>query len=195
MTGERSSRARGFTLMEVMIALALLTVVMGSLFTLIIRAQREYVRQREAVRAHDGLRVAEGAIASVLRSAGADLYERGGASIDPDPLGRGEFDNLRVISDFNPADGDTADLYEDVQIWIRGDTLKARWQAGEAARPMVVPVRSLRFWYYAQDGTEITDPDLVGEATRARFRIETPKDARTGTHERREAWVYLRNQS
>lgn len=186
---------RGFTLTEVLIALTLLTIVMGSLFGLIVRSQREYVRQREAVRAHDGLRMAEGAIAAVLRSAGADLYERGGASIDPDPMGHGEFDNLRVTSDFNPADGDAADLYEDVQIWIKGDTLTARWRAGEGARPMVYPVESLRFWYYAADGTEITDPAQIGNATRARFRIETPKDARTGTHERREAWVYLRNQA
>ena len=187
--------SRGFTLTEVLIALTILTIVMGSLFSLIVRSQKEYVRQREAVRAHDGLRMAEGAIAAVLRSAGADLYERGGANIDPDPLDHDEFDNLRVTSDFNPADGDRSDLYEDVLVWIDADTLKARWRAGEAARPMVYPVESLEFWYYDADGTEITDPALIGDATRARFRIETPKDPRTGSHERREAWVYLRNRT
>ncbi len=186
---------RGFTLVEVLIALVLLTVVMGSVFGLIIRSQREYVRQREAVRALEGIRTAEGAISAVLRSAGADLYERGAARIDPDPLGHGAFDNLRVVSDFNPADGDTADLYEDVQIWIDGDALKARWRLGESPQTIVLPVQSLRFWYYAADGTEITDPALVGFATRARFRIEAPKDPRTGASERREAWVYLRNQA
>jgi prepilin-type N-terminal cleavage/methylation domain-containing protein len=193
MTG--SHRPRGFTLVEVMVAMVLLTIVMGSLFAVIIRAQRDYVRQREAVRAHEGLRMAEGAIAAVLRSAGADPYDRGDARIDPDPLGHGAFDNLRVVSDFNPSDMDVADQYEDVEIWIDADTLMARWQADEAGRPMVYPVESLEFWYYDANGDEITDPDLVGTAARARFRIEIPKDSRSGTTERREAWVYLRNQT
>jgi prepilin-type N-terminal cleavage/methylation domain-containing protein len=186
-------RPGGFTLVEVLIALVLLTIVMGSLFAVIVRAQRDYVRQREAVRALEGLRMAEGAITAVLRSAGSDPYDRGGAGIDPDPLGHGAFDNLRVVSDFNPADADAEDEYEDVEIWIEADTLKARWQADEAGRPMVYPVESLEFWYYDANGDVITDADLVSDAARVRFRIETPKDQRSGTTERREAWVYLRN--
>lgn len=186
-------RPGGFTLVEALIALTLLTVVMGALFAVIIRAQRDYVRQRDAVRAHEGLRMAEGAITAVLRSAGSDPYDRGGAGIDPDPLGHGAFDNLRVVSDFNPADADAEDEYEDVEIWIDADTLMARWQADEDARPMVYPVESLEFWYYDENGDVITDADLISDATRVRFRIETPKDQRSGTTERREAWVYLRN--
>jgi prepilin-type N-terminal cleavage/methylation domain-containing protein len=185
----------GFTLTEVMIAMVLLTIVMGSLFSLIVRAQRDYVRQREAVRAHEGLRMAEGAIASVLRSAGADPYQRGESVVDPDPLGNDAFDNLRVVADFNPADGDIEDLYEDVEIWVEADTLKVRWQADEVGRPMVYPVESLRFWYFDVNGVEITDEALMSGAARVRFRIVTPKDPRTGATERREAWVYLRNQT
>jgi prepilin-type N-terminal cleavage/methylation domain-containing protein len=186
-------RDRGFTLTEVVIAMVLLAIVMGALFSLIVRAQSDYTRQREAVRASEGLRMAEGAIASVLRTAGADPYDRGEAGIEADPLGHGEFDNLRVVSDFNPADGEVDDLYEDVEIWIDADTLTARWEADGDGQPMVYPVESLEFWYYDAAGNEITDADLVNDAIRARFRIETPKDPRSGTVDTREASVYLRN--
>ena len=56
------------------------------------------------------------------------------------------------------------------------------------------PIKSLRFEYYGNNGAKmLTIPETVG-ATRARFILESPRDARTKQLERTEAWwVNLRN--
>ena len=190
---DTARRPRGFTLVEVMIAMTLLAVIMGSLYGVIVRSQREYVRQREGARSQESLRLAEGSIGAILRSAGADPYDRGLALLDPDPLEHGEFDNLRTVSDFNPPDGEADDLYEDVQIWLEADSLMVRWGASEEEQALIYPVSSLTFWYYDAAGNVITDAALMDDATKVRFRVETPADQRNDSEESREAWVYLRN--
>ena len=191
----RLHRSRGFTVIEVMIAMTLLAIIMGSLYGLIVRAQGEYVRQREGARSQEGLRIAESSIGAILRSAGADPYDKGLAVLDPDPLDHGAFDNLRVVSDFNPADGEADDLYEDVQIWLEADSLMVRWGAAEEERALIYPVESLTFWYYDADGALITDAGSIDSAIKVRFRIVTPKDRRDDSEEARESWIYLRNRA
>ncbi|MBI2537354.1 MAG: hypothetical protein HYW06_10430, partial [Gemmatimonadetes bacterium] len=88
------------------------------------------------------------------------------------------------------------DPLEDVQVWVRSDTLWVRWQAGGAAQALAEPIRSLRFQYYANNGTEITTTSETVGATRAKFVLEAPRDPRLGTLERIESWwVQLRNRT
>ena len=114
--------------------------------------------------------------------------------VDPDPLARGGFDNLRVVSDFNPADGDTDDILEDVLVWVAADTLWIRWSAGGEAQVMSHPVTSIEFRYFANDGTELaTAANVAAGATQALVTLVAPRDPRSQAVERRESWVYLRN--
>lgn len=183
----------GFTLLEMMVAMGLLSVVLGSLVGIVVHMQRDYTRQRDVGQAQETLRSAEGSIVTILRSAMADPFETGSSLLDPDPLGHGTFDDLRVVSDFNPADGDFADPMEDVLFYLKADTLMARWQAGTTAVPVARPVTALRFRYYASSGAEITDPGTVVDATRVRVTITADKGPRSGAPEVLQSEVYLRN--
>ncbi len=146
----------GFTLIESLIALGLLAVVGTALTSLVLRTQRDYVRQRERMQAEETIRSVESLLTRVLRTARVDPRRLNIGRLEADPDGSGVFDDLRVRSDFNPTDGDVLDPLEDVLIRVQNDTLLVRWQALGAAEPAAAPVRSLRFFYHATDGTALT---------------------------------------
>ena len=191
---ERRASEQGFTIVELIVSMALLWVVLAGVVNSVLTTQRMYTVQSAIARGQESLRSAEFTVSTLLRSAGADPNGTGTTLIDPDPLARGSFDNLRVVSDFNPADGDTDDLLEDVLVWVDADTLRIRWSAAGEAQPMAYPVTSLEFRYFANDGTELaTATDVAAGATQVLFTMVAPRDPRSQAVERRESWVYLRN--
>jgi prepilin-type N-terminal cleavage/methylation domain-containing protein len=193
---------RGFTLVEVMISLTMLAVIMGGVVSTMTSMQRGYIRQREIAQSEDALRVAELTIARILQTAGSNpLNMAAGAANSPriDPF-TAPFDRLRVVADFNPVDGQTDDLLEDMLVYVLNDTLYVRWQSGGAEVPVAFPVRSLLFQYDSA-GTILTTtaggvltPGVIPRATtRVRVTLEAPRHRRTNLLARRDMWVYLRN--
>ena len=186
----------GFTLIEVLVTLTILSLVLMSVTALVLSIQRGFTHQREVVRAQEELRAAQMIVATILRSAGADPYSTGQTLLDPDPGSHARFDNLRVVSDVNPADGDVSDMLEDVLVVLVDDTLFVRWQANAARQPLASPVRDILFEYYAVDGTQLVTRSQISGATRVKFMIEVPPGPRDVTPERIESlWIYLRNRT
>src|SRR5215213_230474 len=174
----RQGRA-GFTLIELLISLTILGIVLGALTTSMVTMQRGYTRQRETARSEDALRNAELVLSSVLRYAGANpLNMTGGGAPRIDPLAP-PFDTLRVVADFNPADGDVLDPLEDVLVYAVNDTLYVRWQAGAAIAPAAWPVRSLSFQYDSSGTVWATNVDVQRAAKRVRVTLQAPKHSRT----------------
>ncbi len=192
---QKRAPENGFTIVELVVSMALLWVVLAGVVNSVLTTQRMYTVQSAIARGQESLRSAEFTVSTLLRSAGADPNGTGTTLIDPDPLARGSFDNLRVVSDFNPADGDTNDALEDVAVWVdSADTLRIRWSAGGEDQPMAYPVTSLEFRYFANDGTELaTAANVATGATQVLFTMVAPRDPRSQAVERRESWVYLRN--
>lgn len=182
----------GFTLVELVVAMTLLAVVMGAVVATVVRVQREVVRQTAEQEMQETLRTTELLVTRALRTARADPFRRGIGAIDPNPLNHASWDNVRATGDHNPADGDLSDPLEDVQVYVRHDTLFARWQAGQAGQFYAHPVRAILFEYFAPDGTPVTLASQIDNAQRVRIRIDVPA-VRGGTIIRRETWVYLRN--
>jgi prepilin-type N-terminal cleavage/methylation domain-containing protein len=189
----RLQRRDGFTLIELMISITMLAMVLGAMTVTMISMQRSYVRQRETARSEDALRSADLIISTILRTAGANPRDITGANAPRiDPLAP-PFDTLRVVADFNPDNGLTTDLLEDVQVWALNDTLFVRWQAGAAATPVAFPVRNLLFQFDSAGTVLATNANVARAARRVRIRIEAPRTSQTNVLARRESWVYLRN--
>jgi prepilin-type N-terminal cleavage/methylation domain-containing protein len=188
----------GFSLIELIITLALLGIVMTGVMSVVLNMQKGYVRQREVSRAEDALRVAETTLANIFRMAGANPMNLAGVYapiLDADPRSSGAFDNVRVAADFNPADGNLDSPLEDVLVWTQSDTLYVRWQAGEAAAPVAYPVRSLLF-VYDSSGVALTNAtDIARSANRVKVTLTAPRYSNAGALARREIWVHLRNRS
>src|SRR3712207_1536007 len=131
-----SNRNRwGFTLVEVMISLTMLSIIMGGVVSVMTRMQRGYIRQREVARSEDALRVAELTITRILQMAGSNPLNIPITDVNVpriDPYGA-PFDSLRAVADFNPLpDGTTDDPLEDVIVFRRNDTLYVSWQRNTA---------------------------------------------------------------
>lgn len=188
----RRARRGGFTLVELLVAMTLLTVVMGSLVSVITTVQRDYVRQRSRSDAMSALRGAEQMLGRVFRTAGADPRGIGVVGIVAAPSGAG---SVRIRADFNPADGDVADPLEDVQFDLSGGEMRVRWQDGGTVTPLVRPVTGLTFEYFRADGTPITTLANADSARRVRITILSPirrANGTTGTI-RSQSWAFVRN--
>ena len=190
---ERRARTRGFTIIELIITMTLLSSVVIAILNSVLTTQRMYTVQSATTRAQESLRSAEFTIGTLLRTAGADPQLTGTTLVDPDPMARGEFNNLRVVSDFNPADGDTNDVLEDVLVWVGSDTLWIRWSSGGEDQAMAYPVTSMEFRYFANDGAELASAaDVASGATQVLLTMVAPRDPGSTAVERRESWIYLR---
>ena len=188
-------KRRGFTLVEVMIALTMLSIIMTGVVSVMVRMQRGYIRQREVARSEDALRVAELTITRILQTAGSNSLNILPTAANPpriDPLSA-PFDTLHVVADFNPVDGDVNDLLEDMMVYALNDTLFVRWQNGGAASAVAFPVRSVVFQYDSA-GTVLNVPATISRAaTRVRVTLQAPKSNSTNLLSTRVTWVYLRN--
>jgi len=188
-----TGRPLGVTLVEMLVTLTLLSIVMAAVTGMVTRTQRDYTRQREVIRAQENVRTAELMLTRLLRTGGVDPLSKGIGSIDIDPLAHGKFDNIRVRSDFNPADGDVLDPLEDALVYTARDTLYVRWQAGAVPQPVAFPVRSLLFEYFTADDTPITSQALIATAVKAKYTVTVPVKPDDATLKERVTWVHLRN--
>jgi prepilin-type N-terminal cleavage/methylation domain-containing protein len=186
-------RRTGFTLVEMLVTLVMLSIVMASVTGMITATQRDYTRQRQALQLEENVRSAELTIARLLRTATVDPFSTSVGVLNVDPLARGVFDNIRVRSDYNPADGDVLDLLEDALVYTARDTLYVRWQAGAVPQPVAYPVRSLLFEYFAVDNTPVTTQAMIGTAVKAKFTVRVPTVPGGSTLKERVTWVHFRN--
>jgi prepilin-type N-terminal cleavage/methylation domain-containing protein len=188
----RHARRAGFTLTELLVSMTLLSVVMGSVVSVITQVQRDYARQRTRDGSMTAVRSAELLIGRVFRTAGADPNKVGVVGITAQPNGTG---SVRIRADFNPADGDTNDDLEDVTIDLYGQDLRVKWRGTGAAAALVSPVSGLTFEYYRRDGTQLTNIAFADSAKRVRVVITSPMVDRNGntTLLRSESWAFVRN--
>ncbi len=166
---------RGFSTLGMIVALTLLGFMLSPLLGTLLSAQHGFVASRERARATSNVRYAHLALTRMMRLAGARPLGGLVTAIDPDPLGDGLFNDVRLRADYNPPDGDTNDAGEDLVFYLRADTMFVRAGIGGAEEPYLIGVDSLAFQYFDQDGVPITDPARV--ATHARSALVTIRAA------------------
>jgi prepilin-type N-terminal cleavage/methylation domain-containing protein len=193
MTPRRRAARAGFTLVEMLVSLTLFSIVAGAVTVMITQTQRDYTRQREVVRLQENMRTAELVLTRLLRSATVDPMSTNVGVVTVDPLAHGVFDNIRVRSDFNPADGDVLDPLEDVLVYTNSDTLYVRWVAGAVPQAVAYPVRSILFEYFAADDTPVTTQAAFPNAAKVKYTLTAPVTPGDAAVKRRESWVFFRN--
>lgn len=184
----------GFSLVEMVIALTISSLVIATFFGTIANLQKQYRGQRDTRMAEESLRMAEQVLRTMLQTAAADPMLTGGALLDPDPMGNGaQFDDLRVKSDFNPPDGDFDDALEDIRVRVQADTMMVQWSNTGSYQPLVYPVRSLVFEYFDAAGTPLTTAAAAANAKSVRFTISAPESPVSNILRSRQSWVFLQN--
>jgi hypothetical protein len=175
--------ARGFTLVEFMIAALIMTAVLGGTVALATQVQQGYTTQLDDVVVEQEVRYALDWIARILRSAGSNPYSIStspcpdvGTPFQPiriDPNGNGDDDDIRVQADIYPPNGilggDVAgtctEAGEDVTIALDPDATTITLQdnnTDDDPEAMTEPIiANLEFTYLNSARNVTTNPNLI----------------------------------
>ena len=198
MTRTGRLRARsGFTVLELIVSMAVLSIVIAASTMTLLGVQKQYTAQRTTTEARETIRSVEIVLQRAFRTARVNPRNMAAANVAMvvNPLARSGsgWNNVELRGDFNPVDATVNGDWEDVRVELTSDTVYVRWKKAGPKEPVAYPVTDLRFQFYALDGTEITNAATAGAAARrvkVTMAVPVPK---TSTTLQRELWIYLRN--
>ena len=147
---------RGFSLAETLVVTAVLAVTLGIATSLFVQGNNTYAAQREYDEARSSAAASLDMTVRLLR---------GATTIMADPDGNNAADSVRVISDWNPRDGDLTDAYEDVTFTVAGGTLFKQEPTDVAPVAFADRVASLTFNYWNSSGVAIANPWAAAQNT------------------------------
>ncbi len=186
---------RGFTMIEVLIALTVLLLVMTGLAGMLIRGAHVNKNQQMTVEAQANARNTLSMVVQKLRSAGWDPLNAGIGTVTLDPDLTDPISQIEVFADFNPEDGAADDPEEQVLIRHIGNRVEWRPDPSSAFVTLATNISNDA----DGDGTPepMFVPDSVVNPTRIMVRITAQSpvpDVTTGQFVRYtvSADVYLR---
>lgn len=153
-----SRGAAGFTLVELLVVTVVVLVTMGLAAAAMMSTQRAYGAQRERIETTQQAQAAIEMIARLVRMSGNNPFGIAIVAIDADPDGNTAFDSIRIRADWNPADGDLTDPYEDITFTVAGNQLFKEEPADGAPVLFADNIQSLLFAYRDTNNNAIADP-------------------------------------
>lgn len=154
---EEMRNNHGFTLVELLVAMAMAGIVMGSIFSVYYSQQNSYVVQEDVSGMQQNLRAAMYLMAKEIRMAGCDPTGTAGARITSAGTSSISFTmDLRGKDPDDPADGDTTDPNENVTYALYdfggdGDMDLGR-DTGSGNSPVAENIDAINFVYLDRDG-------------------------------------------
>jgi type IV pilus assembly protein PilW len=180
-------KSAGFTLVELLVAIALLGVVMGAIYSIFNSQRKSYLAQEQITEMQQNLRVAMYMMTREIRMAGHDPSRGAGAAIITAAANQirftmditgGEADGVDndgngAIDEVGEGDGDVTDLNEDIAYLLAdadgdGDTdLVRNDQSIGNNRLVAANIEALDFVYLAADRTTLATPVATPAAIRS----------------------------
>lgn len=155
---------KGFTIVELLVYIAMLIVVIGALYSILTTNTRSYSSQENKVAMVQDLRATMELITTEVRMAGYDLTGIGGVGFIDDANDNYDTDgnSIRFTMD---TDGDGAiATSEDINYYLNGSSQLVRREQGDATEQVLAEnITALGFLYGFEDG----DPPGVPNETDA----------------------------
>ena len=144
-------RPNGFSILELLIVLAIMSIVGGAAYSIFATLTMSYTTQNVAAKTQQGLRIGVDTIARDIRMAGLDPLKSAGAKIVT-----ADSTTIQFTSDKN-LDGDVDDSSEDITYALSGDAILYTDDLGSV--PVIENVSNFSFTYFDSDGsiTSITE--------------------------------------
>ncbi len=144
-------RERGYTLVELLIAMALALIVLTSLSSAFVSQHKTFDAQEQAAEMVQGARAAMDMICAELRMAG---YDPTGAGIVGVPYSATQLQILADIDDDDATgvgDGDTGDTHENIIYTYDGANKQIDRDTGSGGQPFAENIEAFTFQYYDGD--------------------------------------------
>lgn len=138
----------GFSLIELLIAIAISGIVLGAVSSLFIMQNKSYSIQEQVAEMQQNARAAMDIMTREIRMAGYDPTGLANASIVS-----ATSNSINLTQDTN-GDGDTADANENItySLYTSGGIQKIGRNTGGGNQPVVEHIQALTFAYYDSDG-------------------------------------------
>lgn len=157
MSGARSER--GFSLVELMASLAILSLALGGLGTMLVQNSQINRREQMTAEVQANARHCLSMIVQVMRSAGWDPKNSGMTPVVLDPTPTDSVNYIEVLADINE-DGDTDD--QDERVMIRHINSQIEWRkSSDATQPFVVLADNIS---NDADGDGVVEPMFVPDS-------------------------------
>ena len=150
---DRSGRSphdeRGFSLVELMVAMIVILAVLGTVTQIFVQSDKVYRQQRAHLDRRSSTAATLDMIVRLLRQA---------QTIATDPDGNGVLDSVAITADWNPRDGDTTDPYENIRFSVANGALVKREPTDPAPVPFADGITALNFAYFNPAGGPVLNP-------------------------------------
>jgi len=168
---------RGFSLIELTVAMAILMLILGTLSMLIGSVNNSYAQHRPRIKAINDANAALDTITRLLRMAGNNPNNIANLqAIDPGAAVGGVYRTIRIRADWRVTDGALDDEFEDVTFSAANGKLMLT-AGGGTATAFLDSVQSLRFTYYDGANALIGTPTTGSNIRRVEVEITTPATA------------------
>lgn len=168
------NKERGFTLVELLIAMAISGIVLGALVSTFIIQSKSYDLQEQICEMTQTARAAMDMITREVKIAGYDPTPTG---FDGIPYNASQ---LQILADLN-GDGDTADSNEDIIYTYDAANLQIDRNTGGGAQPFAENIQTFTFAYLDENGNAtIINGDI--EQVRITITTRTDKPDSNGTY-------------
>lgn len=157
---------RGFSLVELLISSTVMLIVLGMISGIAHSVQQSYSRQRPRMEAVNNASAGLDAIIRLTRMAGANPKNIANFPSATIPAIVPAANSIRLRADWNPADGDLNDPFEDVEFTVSNGTLFKK-EASLAPTADAAPVafleniESINFTYFDIDNNVTTSGNAV----------------------------------
>ena len=153
------TQARGFTLIEMLVALAVSSIVMAAIYSVNAALTRSYTTQNVAADVQQAVRATIDFMAEDIMMAGL-LDFRLDYAQDPEISTAGS-DNITFTADRN-MDGDTGDEFENLTYWLDGEELKQTDNNTGIEETFIDNVVNFEFRYFRENEADTpTDNDVI----------------------------------
>lgn len=158
-----TSRAAGFTLVEVLVCLALLSILFGTVFRSYATVNRSYTKENVKAGVQQKTRIGIELMARDIRLAGLDPLNEASAGFISSGTNT---TSIRFTADLN-YDGDVSDPFEDIAYNLNADRLEQTSDlgAGISVDTLLDNVTALTFTYLDANDTVLAEPIPVDEIT------------------------------
>ncbi len=148
------SRSAGFTLVEVLMCIAILSIVFGTIFRAFDTFNRSYTKENVKAGVQQRTRIGIDLMARDIRLAGLDPLGKANARIEV-----ADTENIQFSADLN-YDGDANDSFENITYYIDGDRLRQTSDLGTGfvTDTLLDNIDALTFTYLDASDTPMVAP-------------------------------------
>lgn len=171
------TRSAGFTLIEVLMSIAILSILFGTIYRTFDIFSRSYTKENVKAGVQQKTRIGVDLMARDIRLVGLDPLGSANAGFNPDPAYTNP-SSIQFTADLN-YDGDLNDAFEDIRYALNGNLLEQTCDlgTGPTTATLLDNVTGLTFTYLDDSDNPLAEPIPVDQIRTVLISLSVQRDS------------------